>query len=428
LELLCEPASEVPARLVGDPVRLRQVLINLVSNAIKFTERGEVLVGVEVQPADGPDVVLRFQVADTGIGIAPGKQQCIFQPFVQADGSTTRRYGGTGLGLAISTQLVRMMGGEIGVESKPDGGSRFHFTARLAASPAPAAVRPAALAPPIRTLVVDDNGAGRRILASFGERCGLAVETAASGPEALDLIRQAPASGCPFELLLVDADMPEMDGFALAAQVRKRLGLCVPIVILLSASTLGDTAARCGVAGICHHLAKPVLPCDLLETVLKVLGAAPANQEPAAAAATDGVPTPSLAVLLAEDNAINQRVASRLLEKRGHRVTAVADGRKAIEAWKRESFDLILMDVQMPEMDGFQATGIIRQSERSLGGHTPIIAMTAHAMIGDRDRCLEAGMDGYVTKPIRPSELFEAMAACSQPQSHPDSSPCSAMA
>jgi len=416
LELMCELARDVPTRQVGDPVRLQQVLINLGGNAIKFTDHGEVLFSIKVQEAGESEVLLCFEVTDTGIGIAPGKQRSIFEAFVQADGSTSRKYGGTGLGLTICSQLVAMMGGEIGVESAPGRGSHFHFTARLgrSRSPAGAAVSRPATIPGARILIVDDNPRSLRILASVAEQGGLAARGAESGSEALDQLGEARASGLPFELLLADAEMPGMDGFTLVEQLRENGALPVPVILMVGSRDIGGAATRCRAAGISRCLVKPVMASDLLDAALDALGGYQLKDEaPAAPGASNG-PASGLSVLLAEDNLINQRVASALLAKRGHRVTFACTGLEALQVSEREIFDVVLMDVQMPVMDGLQATTAIRERERLTGGHLPIIAMTAHAMKGDRERCLSAGMDGYVAKPIRPSELFEAIEACQQ--------------
>ena len=426
LELMCDLAPGIPARQVGDPVRLQQVLINLGGNAIKFTERGEVLFSIKVQEAGESDIVLSFEVTDTGIGIAPEKQRSIFEAFVQADGSTSRKYGGTGLGLTICSQLVAMMGGEIGVESEAGRGSRFHFTARLGRSrSAGASVSRPGTVSAVRILIVDDNPRSLRILTSCAQQCGLAAQGAESASEALDRLSEARASGFPVELLLIDAEIPDMDGFTLCERLREKGSLPAPVILMIGSSDIGGAAAHCRDAGISRYLVKPVMALDLLDAAIGALGGCQSDDGGAAVPGASHGPASGFSVLLAEDNLINQRVAGALLAKRGHRVTVACTGLEAVQVSEQQSFDVILMDVQMPVMDGLQATVAIRERERLTGGHIPVIAMTAHAMKGDRERCLSAGMDGYVAKPIRPNELFEAIETCQQllpdPPPAPDS-------
>ena len=413
LELACRISPAVPVHLLGDPGRLRQVVVNLVGNAIKFTERGEVVLDAEVFSQDDDEVRIHFAVRDTGIGVPAEKRSHIFDPFTQADTSTTRRFGGSGLGLAISTQLVEMMGGTLGVESEVGRGSTFSFTARFerphleppAASPSPD-VEMAGL--PI--LVVDDNATNRAILSEMLSNWTMRPTAVASGREALRVLQEARAAGRPFKLLVTDGQMPEMDGFMLAEAVKKDPGLRdVPMILLTSAGRPGD-GARCRRIGIAGLLTKPVKQSDLLDTMAIVLGGETlwASRETVA----PRVAARPLRILLAEDNPVNQQVAARLLEKRGHRVVIVGDGLAAVKALAPGSdtgFDVVLMDVQMPEMDGLQATATVRARERVSGGHVPIVAMTAHAMEGDRERCLAAGMDGYVTKPVEADRLIEAV-------------------
>jgi PAS domain S-box-containing protein len=422
LELACHIAPEAPEIIVGDPARLRQVLINLVGNAIKFTERGEVVVDVQIQGSGvrgqrvgmgvsfADPCLLHFQVRDTGIGIAAGKQGLIFGAFVQADGSTTRRYGGTGLGLAISSRLVQRMGGRIWVESAPGQGSVFHFTARFGLHGAPAA-RPAQAEPRplpgLSVLVVDDNATNRFIVTetlSQWQMRPTAVENAAGALQALEQAQQA---GEPFTLVLLDAHMPEVDGFTLAERIREHPDLTGATVMMLSSACQPIDAARCQELGLAAYLTKPIKQADLLRAILAALGS------PAAAAPPAAPPAPrhgrTLRVLLAEDNLVNQKLAIRLLEKQGHSVTLAGTGAEAVRAVERQAFDLVLMDVQMPEMDGFEATAAIRARERDSGRHLPILAMTAYAMKGDRERCLAGGMDDYVSKPIQPRELWQAI-------------------
>jgi PAS domain S-box-containing protein len=436
LELACQIRPEVPELVTGDPGRLRQVIVNLVGNAIKFTDQGEVVVTVELpeeEPADeaaegdgGPDsfvlrpssaVLLHFSVRDTGAGIAPEKQALIFEAFAQADTSTTRKHGGTGLGLAISAQLVELMGGRIWVESEVGRGSTFHFTATFGI-PAPLEPRPSRPVQlrDLRVLVVDDNATNRRILAEVLGGWQMRPALFADAPRALDELRRSATAGEPYPLVLLDAHMPGMDGFSLAGHIQASPELAgTTLVMLTSAGQSGDVA-RCQELGIHAYLMKPVKHSELIATVLAALGApVPPGRGGRAPAGLVPPARRPLRVLLAEDNVINQKLGSRLLEKQGHSVVVVASGREAVEAVARERFDLVLMDVQMPDLDGLEATGLIRERERGTGRHLPIIAMTAHAMKGDREQCLAAGMDGYVAKPIHPRELFEALEALPSP-------------
>jgi two-component system sensor histidine kinase/response regulator len=421
LELACHIAPEVPEIVVGDAVRLRQVLINLVGNAIKFTERGEVVVDVTMQTPDGRRqnvdssllssafCFLHFAVRDTGIGIAAEKHASIFGAFVQVDGSTTRRYDGTGLGLAISARLVQRMGGRIWVESVPDRGSTFHFSARFEL-PDTSPTRPAPTEPSrlrgLTVLVVDDNATNRFIVTETLGQWQMRPTAVASAAEAVRALEQAQLTGEPFALVLLDAHMPEVDGFMLAERIREHPDLAGATVMMLSSACQPIDAARCQELGLAAYLTKPIKQADLHRAILAALGS-PAVAPPA-------VPPPArtgraLRLLLAEDNLVNQKLAARLLEKQGHSVVIVGNGTEAVQAVERQPFDLVLMDVQMPEMDGFEATAAIRQREGGSRRHLPIVAMTAYAMKGDRERCLAAGMDGYVSKPIQPRELWQAI-------------------
>ncbi len=404
VELISQVPPSIADTLVGDVLRLRQVLVNLVGNAIKFTEHGEIVVRVEAERTGPTEVLLHFAVADTGIGIPPEKQALIFEAFAQADGSTTRRYGGTGLGLAISGQLVQLMGGRIWVESEPGQGSTFHFTARLSVNQTPNADR-AAMCPTalrgIRVLVVDDNATNRRILQELLAYWSMHPTVVEDGAKAIGEMRRAVASGVPFHLVLLDCMMPDLDGFGVAGRARQVPELLrTPIVMLTSSGQLGDIA-RCQEVGIDAYLTKPINPSELQETIMRVLDSrtlparTPAAVEPAREA-----PTQRLRILLAEDNVVNQRLAVRVLERMGHNVDVVEDGAGALRAVANDHFDLVFMDVQMPGMDGFEATTRIRERERATGAHVPIVAMTAHAMKGDRERCLAVGMDDYLTKPF----------------------------
>ena len=415
IEVICHVLPNVPTAVVGDPGRLRQVLVNLVGNAIKFTERGQILVQVESE-ARGEDVELHFLVSDSGIGIPKDKQEFIFQPFRQADGSTTRRFGGTGLGLAISTTLVELMGGRIWVESEAGHGSTFHFTARLGVATAAPEFTSATL-DGLRVLIVDDNAVNRRVLHDLLLKWRMRPTDTAGGREALEALRAAARDEEPFELVLLDANMPEMDGFSVAAEIRAT-GLFTgsPIMMLSSSGHHGESA-RCRELGIVCHLTKPVEQRELLRAIGAVVGRDPAVRSSATSSAPSPAMEPAapplrrLDVLLAEDNAVNRRLAVSLLERRGHRVTTVVNGREAVDAVAGHAFDVVLMDVQMPEMGGLEATAVIRAREQEHGGHLRIVAMTAHAMKGDRERCLAAGMDGYLPKPIDAVSLYATLEA-----------------
>lgn len=432
LELACHVHPGVPEVLRGDLVRLRQIVINLVGNAIKFTEHGEVVVEVAVHKptasetaasADADAVTLHFSVRDTGIGISADKLNVIFEPFVQADGSLSRRYGGTGLGLAIATRLVTMMCGRLWVESQLGKGSTFHFTVQLGLlhDPQPqAAPQPPDALRGLHALVVDDNATNRLILQEQLQQWGVLPTLVDSGPAALAEL----AAGGVFDLILLDAQMPDMDGFQLAAQLRLQPGMEGVIVMMLSSAGQPGDAASCRQLGISTYLTKPVAQPDLLEAITAALGrrhAAPSappsvveppspGRQPLTVSGTSPIGS-RRRILLAEDNVVNQRLAVRLLEKQGHSVAVVEDGPAVLAALDREAFDLVLMDIQMPGLDGLEVTARVRERERARGGHLPIIAMTAHALMGDRERCLAAGCDGYVTKPIRSHELYEAIAA-----------------
>jgi len=416
LELACFVPPELPDFVIGDPVRLRQVVLNLAGNAIKFTDHGEVVLSVEAEAGDADSLNLHFTVTDTGIGIPLEKQKLIFEPFTQADTSTTRRYGGTGLGLSISMRLIEMMGGKIWLESEVGKGSTFHFTARFALAKntvsGPMQADPAALND-LRVLVVDDNATNRQILERTLSYWRMRPTAVSNAPAALKLLREAKAAGAPFSLMLADCHMPEMDGFMLVEQVQRLPELASLVTIMLTSGGQRGDGLRCKELGIAAYLIKPLLQADLLQALLQVLSAHKGAGIPAALITRhtlrEGrVP---LRVLLAEDNVVNQKVACRLLENHGDIVKVAANGVQLLGILERQSFDLILMDAQMPQMDGFEATAAIRRLEESTGAHIPIIAMTAHAMVGDRQRCLEAGMDGYISKPVHPHEMFETIEA-----------------
>jgi len=409
LTLLCMVAPDAPEALVGDPSRLRQVLVNLVGNSLKFTSRGGVTVGVEVEARLEESVSLHFRVKDTGIGIPPQQQARIFEAFTQVDGSTARRFGGTGLGLTISRQLVEMMGGRIWVESAPGEGSTFHFTASFGVSKAAGSPLPVATGQlkGMRALVVDDSLTDRCILERVLAAWGMKPTLAEDGQQALQTLAQAVEAQEPFALVLIDANMPEMDGFQLVEEIGKNPQLSgVALMMLTSGGQPGD-AARCRELGLAGYFTKPVGQAELLEAVLRVVGMKPTKEKPSLVTRhslrEEGWP---IRILLAEDNLVNQKLASRLLEKHGHNVVIAANGRQALQRLESEEFDLVLMDVQMPEMDGFETTAMIRKTEEATGAHLPIVAMTAHAMQGDKERCLTAGMDGYLSKPLNVKELL----------------------
>jgi len=413
LELACHVLPDVPDALVGDPGRLRQILVNLVGNAIKFTERGEVVVKVEVESQNEDRVNLHFAVSDTGIGIPADKLGLLFAPFSQVDSSTTRKYGGTGLGLAISAQLAQLMGGRAWVESDVGRGSTFHFTAAFLRSQNSPPIVPLQAMPlsGLPVLVVDDNATNRRILHEILTSWNMQPTVVAGGREALAALDQARRAGSPFALVLLDGMMPEIDGFELAARIKEQPDLVGAALMMLSSADRKEDAARCRQLGVSAYLVKPVRQSDLLDAIMNTLSAQGLPEWRSRVAVR---PAPSraerrLRLLLAEDNIVNQRVAVRLLEKRGHDVVVVNTGRQAVAAVAEQSFDAVLMDVQMPEMDGFESTAVIRQREQTTGGRIPIIAMTAHAMKGDRERCLEAGMDGYISKPLQPDTLYAAV-------------------
>jgi PAS domain S-box-containing protein len=416
LELLYEVDGEVPEIVRGDPNKLRQILVNLLGNAIKFTHAGEVVLRVKIDKVEDKKYLLHFAVSDTGVGLATDVQKLIFDPFTQADNSTTRNYGGTGLGLAISARLVKMMGGEIWVESEPGSGSQFHFTAQLVADHVPGSARsgnPPVAKAAARVLVVDDNRTHCGILESLLKGWGWIANSAQSGEEAILQVSAARESGNVFQLILIDQRMPGMNGFELVEHLQ-RLPSAVPPMIVMLTSGHGGDIAQCAKLGISVYVSKPVRPPELQDAIRQAVGtplveAAPATQPDTAPAL--GL-TPSLRVLLAEDNAVNRKVATRLLEKRGHHVFVTTNGKEALAALEKDKFDLVLMDVQMPEMDGFEATRMIRLSEQGSSFHQRIIALTAHAMSGDRARCLEAGMDGYLTKPLAAPALDQILDGC----------------
>ena len=405
LELGCHIQVDLPERLFGDAIRLRQIVINLVGNAIKFTDKGEVMLHVERQSQTESTLDLHFFVSDTGIGIPENKQQTIFEAFEQADTSTTRKYGGTGLGLSISAALVKLMGGTMWVESKVRQGSKFHFTVvfEIRESESESLTKEVNNLVDLPVLVVDDNASNRRILSEILMSWHMKPTLTRSGAEAMSALGKVDSKNS-FALALVDVHMPDMDGFAVAEQITNSYkGLKV---ILLTSAARPTDVARCRELGVSDYLSKPIKQSELFDAIATTMAEHDRKRERYEGASTfTPVPAGSLRILLAEDNPVNQTLAMRILEKLGHKVQVVNDGREALGRSQAEEFDLILMDVQMPEMDGLEATKAIRAAEASTGKHIPIIAMTAHAMKGDREDCLRAGMDGYLSKPIRTDEL-----------------------
>lgn len=425
LELAYRVAADVPNCIVGDPARFRQIVFNLVSNAIKFTEKGEVIVDVQLDYRSETQAHILFSVADTGMGIPVEKQETIFGAFDQADGSTSRRFGGTGLGLAVSSQLVTLMGGKIWVESLPAQGSIFRFTAKFALRPdeekATTCTADIDLSG-INALVVDDNATSRQFIQELLESWKMSATGAAGMEEAQRYLVPAESPDTPFKLILIDSDMPETDGFMLARWIHQQKALNTNVIMM---QTLSSVRSQVDLKelGVKASMTKPVRPSDLLEAILSAIDMAESPTEidlktPARRFKPDDRP---LKILVAEDTPFNQKFILRLLDRWGHQATVVENGRMALETLANENFDLILMDVQMPEMDGFDATIQIRKSEKQTGRHTPIIAMTAHAMKGDRERCIEVGMDEYISKPINSDTLLKIIQAL-VPHKTPDTS------
>jgi two-component system sensor histidine kinase/response regulator len=416
LELIVDVDATVPTAVRGDPGRLRQILVNLIGNAIKFTQRGEVVLHVTTEAATPPDALLHFSVRDTGVGIPLDRQQRIFEAFAQADGSTTRTHGGTGLGLTIASQLVGLMGGRLSVESRAGQGSTFSFTAKFGE------VRAAIVAEApdtvdlrgLSALIVDDNATNRRLLEVMLLGWALVPTLVPSASEALAALRAALKSGKPFPLVLADVQMPQADGFTLAEAIRKEAGLASAAVVMLTSGGEPGDAARCRALGVAAYLTKPIKSKDLRSAVLLALDHHATERDRPALVTRHSLRETrhSGRILLVEDNGVNRLVASRLLEKRGHTVVQAASGHEALAILNDAAitgFGCVLMDVQMPEMDGFECTAMIREREQGTRSHLPIVAMTAHAMKGDEARCLAAGMDGYLSKPIQPEEFFEVI-------------------
>ncbi len=415
IELLMDIPSTIPEDVVGDSTRLRQVLVNLVGNAIKFTEKGEISVTVSMEKLEPDSAMIQFAVRDTGIGIPAEKLKTIFEPFMQADGSTTRRYGGTGLGLSISMRLIELMGGRFWVESEVGKGSTFYFTASFGLDVNAVATAPLELEKVKGThvLVVDDNITNRTILSQMLINWKMVPGLAEGGQKALAMLEEALGKQHPYPLVLLDAQMPDMDGFAVLQEIRKRPSLAGATIMMLTSNLAPGDMQRCRELGVATTLIKPINQSDLLDAILNTLAKSSvsamvsAGKEPGVVSIAKG---PSRRFLLAEDNLVNQQLSVRLLEKQGHKVIVVNNGREAVERLEMDGFkgfDAVLMDVQMPEMDGLEATAEIRSREAGTNHHIPIIAMTAHAMIGDRQRCLSSGMDGYVAKPVSLAALME---------------------
>ena len=412
LELACHVTADVPEMLLGDASRLRQVLLNILGNAVKFTERGEVVLGVGVDAAGPETVTLRFAIRDTGIGIPPEQQEQIFLAFTQADASTTRRFGGTGLGLAIAARLVELMRGRLWVESEAGRGSTFHFTAvfdrpiESTSSTLPAA-RPALDG--LRVLVVDDNATNRRILDEMLGSWHMKPTVVSDSTSALDVLRRASPTGQRFDVVISDGQMPDVDGFMLARQIKRDRRLQRTPIVMLTSAARPDDVARCRRLGIDAYLVKPVKQSDLLDALVTLFGVA--RRRTPRGRQTKARPRRLLRILVAEDNLVNRTLVTTLLRKRGHMITAVDNGRAAVETYDAapRRFDLALLDVQMPEMSGLEAAEAIRDREGAGGRRLPIVALTAHAMQGDRERCLDAGMDGYLSKPIDVDQLVETV-------------------
>ena len=410
LELICDLPPRSTSLVVGDPGRLGQILSNLVGNAVKFTEKGEINVSVKEESRTDDRVGLLITVADTGIAISESKQQVIFDVFTQGDGSMTRKYGGSGLGLAICLQLVELLGGRIWVESKVGAGSKFHVSLNYALPPA-SEKEPGPSAPPDMTgrsaLIIDDNGSSRRILSRMLSAWNLKVSESENAGRAITILDQSRLAGAPYSALLIDPYLPGSDSFILMDYLKQNpQAVKTAIIMLGSKSSRGDASPWIKM-GVSNYLAKPVKSSQFLEVLNAIMG----NSRPAEAQ-KEKVPVPQVQsrnryrILVVEDNAVNRKVAFHILEKQGHQVVEVENGKEALAALERHIFDLILMDVQMPVMDGFEATAAIRNKEKTSGAHIPIIALTAHAMKGDRDRCLQAGMDDYICKPLDPKEVF----------------------
>jgi two-component system, sensor histidine kinase and response regulator len=414
IELACHVENTLPDELFGDPARLRQIVLNLVGNALKFTEHGEIVLRARVDSVSGQEISLHFSIRDTGIGIPREKHASIFESFTQADGSMNRKYGGTGLGLTISSRLVAMMGGRIWVESEVGKGSIFHFTSRyrLISHHEQRADAPAVIAwNNLPVLVVDDNETNRRILFETLQHWGMKPTLAESGKSALVALQAVRHMPAPFPLILVDAHMPEMDGFELTTHIVAMPEFQDSSVIMLTSAGLPRDAQRCRELGLAGYLTKPVGQSELLDAISGALGRTAGRSLQKGPESSLPLPPAKrgLNILLAEDNVVNQKLAVLLLERRGHTVTVAGNGNEALAVHQKQSFDACLMDIQMPELNGLETTAAIRSRENGSSRHLPIIAMTAHAIKGDREICLRAGMDAYLSKPVRADELFHAI-------------------
>ncbi|MEO7190958.1 MAG: response regulator [Vicinamibacterales bacterium] len=429
LELICECAPGVPSTVLGDPTRFQQILSNLVGNALKFTTKGHVFVAAREDSREGNRSLLHISVSDTGIGIPADKHETIFEPFRQADGSTTRRFGGTGLGLTISSTLVQLMGGRIWVESEPGAGSTFHFTVVLELADEAQEVAAPPLPLNLNVLIVDDNDVNRRILSEQVARWGLTGTAVGSGRDAMQAMTAAAEGKRPFDLVLLDANMPDMDGFSVASEISAQPVLSRATVMMLTSSGEFGDSSRCAELGIKAYLVKPIDADALRAAIQQAISTVTPGSSGSKLSRSDagglakGSSGVRCHVLLVEDNRINQRVAVGLLNRRGHDVVVAENGQEALTRLEHDTFDVVLMDLQMPVMGGIEATGAIRERERGSGRHTRIVAMTAHAMSSDRERCLQAGMDGYLAKPINPRLLYAAVeqdAVTPEPSAEPE--------
>jgi CheY-like chemotaxis protein len=417
LELACHILPGVPDALVGDPQRLRRIIVNLAGNAVKFTDHGEVVVRVKLESSAESGVILHFAVADTGIGIAPENQQEIFEAFSQGAAKPMHKYGGTGLGLTISSQLTRLMGGKMWVESRAGAGSTFHFTAHFGLQ-SPLEAHPAKTAPlklrNLPVLIADDNPTSRQILSEMIESWSMKPIAVDSGKAALEALEEAANAGSPFSLAILDAHMPEMDGFEVTKRARHDPKMRDTILFLLTSAGWREDADRMRQSGAAAAVTKPVKQSELWDAIVTALHV-PGRQRLRATRLRTARRKKALRILVAEDNPVNQELVVNLLGRRGHSVTVVENGRLAVDRLEKEKFDIVLMDVQMPVMSGIEATQAIRSKEKSTGAHVPILAMTAHAMQGDRERCLAAGMDGYLSKPVQLKVLLQTVEGMATP-------------
>jgi CheY-like chemotaxis protein/HPt (histidine-containing phosphotransfer) domain-containing protein len=414
LELICLVDPSIPYTLAGDPGRLRQIILNLAGNAIKFTSQGEVSIRAEQESATDEELVIRFSIRDTGIGIPPQRLHAVFEPFTQADGSTTRKHGGTGLGLAICKQLVPLMGGELGVTSKEGDGSCFWFTARFNQVAHPS-TQESRFAPidNLKLLVVDDNATNRQLLMTLLVEWCCRYDTAATGTTAMGILQEASDAGDPFQIVLIDSSMPGMDGLTLGRLIRENPAHADTRLVMLTSLGLRGDAALLHQTGFSAYLTKPIRQqqlYDCLSLLVGRTGTLPVEQELITRHTLREIQQHAYRILLAEDNQVNQAVAKAMLKKLGYRVDVVASGKEAIEALSRIRYDLVLMDCRMPEMDGFKATSLIRDHSSTVLDHTvPVIAMTANAMAGDREECIRSGMDDYLAKPVKPHEIEQVL-------------------